>query len=109
MTSGHFGMEYWIQEMKDNGFEMVVVRQGAQTLSQPMKEMAADLAAKQINYNNNPILKWCLTNTSVKRDDNDNIRPIKGQNQRQRIDGAVSLLIAYTVLFQNMADYTAML
>jgi phage terminase large subunit-like protein len=101
--------QYWIQEMKDNGFEMVVVRQGAQTLSQPMKEMAADLAAKQINYNNNPILKWCLTNTSVKRDDNDNIRPIKGQNQRQRIDGAVSLLIAYTVLFQNMADYNALI
>lgn len=97
--------QYWIQEMKDMNLNMVVVRQGAQTLSQPMKEMAADLAAKRINYNNNPVLKWCLTNTSVKRDDNDNIRPIKGQNQRQRIDGAVSLLIAYTVLFNNMQDY----
>ena len=91
--------------MKDTGFEMVIVRQGAQTLSQPMKELSADLSQKLINYNNNPILKWCLTNTSVKRDDNDNIRPIKGQNQRQRIDGTVSLLIAYTVLTQNMQDY----
>ena len=97
--------QYWIKEMKDNGFEMVIVRQGAQTLSQPMKELSADLSQKLINYNNNPILKWCLTNTSVKRDDNDNIRPIKGQNQRQRIDGTVSLLIAYTVLTQNMQDY----
>lgn len=97
--------QYWIQEMKDMGFNMVVVRQGAQTLSQPMKEMGADLVAKRINYNNNPILKWCLTNTNVKRDDNDNIRPIKGQSNRQRIDGAVSLLIAYTVLFNNLQDY----
>lgn len=97
--------QYWIEEMKNMGFNMVIVRQGAQTLSQPMKEMGADLSAKRINYNNNPILKWCLTNTNVKRDDNDNIRPIKGQSNRQRIDGAVSLLIAYTVLFNNLKDY----
>jgi phage terminase large subunit-like protein len=87
---------------------MEVVRQGAQTLSQPMKELAADLMAKRINYNDNPILKWCLTNTSVKRDENDNIRPVKGQKSRQRIDGAVSLLIAYTVLFRHMDDYRAL-
>ncbi|OUM85696.1 MAG: terminase [Bacillus thermozeamaize] len=100
--------QYWVDEMKAAGFQMEMVRQGAQTLSQPMKEMGADLSAKRINYNNNPILKWCLTNTSVKRDENDNIRPVKGQNQRQRIDGAVSLLIAYTVLFNHMDDYRAL-
>lgn len=101
--------QYWVDEMKERGFEMEKVRQGAQTLSQPMKEMGADLQAKRINYNDNPILKWCLTNTAVKRDDNDNIRPIKGQNQRQRIDGAVSLLIAYTVMFNHMEDYKALI
>lgn len=101
--------QYWVDEMKEHGFEMEKVRQGAQTLSQPMKEMGADLQAKRINYNDNPILKWCLTNTAVKRDDNDNIRPIKGQNQRQRIDGAVSLLIAYTVMFNHMEDYKALI
>jgi len=97
--------QYWIQEMKDLNFNMIEVRQGFKTLSQPMKELTADLMAKRINYNNNPILKWCLTNVNVKRDDNDNIKPIKGKNQRQRIDGAVSLLIAYTVLFNNLQDY----
>ena len=97
--------QYWIEEMKSMGFTMIEVRQGAKTLSQPMKEMGADLCAKKINYGNNPVLKWCLTNTNVKRDDNDNIRPIKGQSSRQRIDGAVSLLIAYTVLFNNYQDY----
>jgi phage terminase large subunit-like protein len=99
---------YWTEEMKNHGFNMVVVRQGARTMSQPMKEMAAELAAKSINYNNNPVLKWCLTNTSVKRDENDNIRPIKGANSRQRIDGAVSLIIAYTVFFEKMSDYKAL-
>ncbi|CAM3876225.1 terminase TerL endonuclease subunit [Cohnella lubricantis] len=101
--------KYWVDEMANSGFEMEVIRQGAQTLSQPMKEMGADLAAKLINYNSNPILKWCLTNTVVERDKNDNIRPIKGQNQRRRIDGAVSLLIAYTVLFNHLDDYQALI
>ncbi|MGG3307331.1 terminase TerL endonuclease subunit [Paenibacillus lautus] len=104
-----WGSQYWIQEMKDNGFNMIEVRQGAKTFSQPMKEMGADLGAKRINYNNNPITKWCLSNTSSESDKNDNIRPIKGKNQRLRIDGAVSLLIAYTVLFNNYSDYQALI
>jgi phage terminase large subunit-like protein len=100
--------QYWIDEMENSGFHMKVVRQGALSLSQPMKELATDIKSNFVNYNNNPILKWCLMNTSVKKDDNGNIRPIKGRNERQRIDGAVSLLIAYTILFQNLNDYKSL-
>ena len=100
--------QYWVEEMKDYGFEMVEVRQGAKTMSNPMKQLEADLIEKNVNYNNNPVLKWCLCNTAVKRDENDNIRPIKGQKQRARIDGAVSLIIAYCVLYEKMNDYLAM-
>lgn len=96
---------YWIEEMQEYGFMMYEVRQGAKTMSKPMKELEADLIDKNVNYNNNPILKWCLCNTAVKRDDNDNIRPVKGQKQRQRIDGTVSLIIAYTVLLENLNEY----
>lgn len=100
--------QYWVEEMKEYGFEMVEVRQGAKTMSNPMKQLEADLIEKNVNYNNNPILKWCLCNTSVKRDENDNIRPVKGQKQRARIDGTVSLIIAYCVLFEKMNDYLAL-
>ena len=99
---------YWVEEMKAHGFQMVEVRQGAKTMSNPMKQLEADLIDKNINYNNNPITKWCLLNTAVKRDENDNIRPIKGQKQRARIDGAVSLIIAYCVLEDKMNDYFAL-
>lgn len=100
--------QYWVEEMKEQGFEMVEVRQGAKTMSNPMKQLEADLIEKNVNYNNNPILKWCLCNTAVKRDENDNIRPVKGQKQRARIDGTVSLIIAYCVLFDKMQDYLAL-
>lgn len=99
--------QYWVEEMKNYGFEMYEVRQGAKTMSNPMKQLEADLMDKIVNYNNNPILEWCLLNTSVKRDDNDNIRPVKGQKQRARIDGAVSLIIAYCVMYEKYNDYMA--
>lgn len=97
--------QYWLEEMQGAGFNMVEVRQGAKTMSGPMKQLEADLMEKAVNYNNSPVLKWCLTNTAVKRDDNDNIRPIKGKQQRARIDGAVSLIIAYCILFEKYNDY----
>lgn len=99
---------YWVDEMTAYKFKMLEIRQGAKTMSNPMKQLEADLIEKNVNYNNNPILKWCLCNTAVKRDDNDNIRPVKGQKQRARIDGAVSLIIAYCVLFDKMNDYLAL-
>lgn len=88
---------YWVEEMKDTfgkeTWEPVV--QGKKTLSGPMKSLGADLENKLINYNNNPILKWCLSNTAVDIDKNDNIQPVKTSNQRRRIDGLASLLDAY--------------
>lgn len=105
----NWNSQYWIKEMEDIGFNMVVVRQMYSTFSQPMKELAAVMMAKNLNYNNNPIFKWCASNTSIKADENGNIRPVKGNNQRQRIDGLVSLLDAFVVLYNNMQDYQALI
>lgn len=96
---------YWVEEMKSHGFVMEKCAQGAFTFNQPMRTMEADFRDKLIVYNNNPVLKWCLTNTTVKTDDNDMMRPIKGANQRARIDGMVSLLDAYVGLCDKMQDY----
>ena len=96
--------EYWKIEMQGLGFNMVEVRQGAKTMSTPMKNMKADLIDKKINYNNNPILKWCLSNTTIKMDSNENIQPDK-EKSRQRIDGAVSLIDAYCIFVDKQQEY----
>lgn len=96
--------EYWKIEMAGLGFNMVEVRQGAKTMSTPMKVMKADLIDKKINYNNNPILKWCLSNTTIKMDSNENIQPDK-EKSRQRIDGAVSLIDAYCIFVDKQQEY----
>lgn len=93
-----YSARYWIDEMLSEGFKMVRCIQGAKTLSLPMQQLGADLQAKKINYNNNPILKWCLSNTGVVEDRNQNIVPIKGNGRKNRIDGMASLLDAYVGL-----------
>lgn len=95
---------YWKDEMESSGFDMLEVRQGAKTMSNPMKQMKADLIDKKINYDNNPILKWCLSNVSIKQDENENIRPVK-EKSRQRIDGAVSLIDAYCIFIEKQQEY----
>lgn len=100
-----WGSTYWVDEMKENGFQIEQVIQGAQTMSNPMKQLEADLKEKKVIYNNNPILKWCLLNTAIEIDKNDNIRPVKGKKSKERIDGAVSLIDAYVVLYRKMQDY----
>ena len=106
-----YDAEYWVEEMKGNFGEeaMIEVHQGKKTLSAPMKNLGADLKSKLINYNNNPIDKWCLSNTNVDTDRNGNIQPDKGRNARLRIDGMSALLDAYVVLEQKKNDYLNMI
>lgn len=98
---------YFIKEMETNfgSYGMEKVIQGKYTLSAPMKALGADLEAKIINYNNNPILKWCLSNTSIDVDKNDNIQPSKGRSQTRRIDGMASLLDAYVAFCRHREEY----
>lgn len=87
----------------------VPVAQGAKTFSNPMKRLESDLRSKLINYNNNPILKWCLSNAAIKADSNDNIALVKTSNPRRRIDGVASLMDALIVLEDNYDEYNALI
>lgn len=103
---------YWVEEMQGHfgGASMEAVAQGKQTLSGPMKLLGADLTAKVINYNNNPIDKWCLSNTAIDVDQkNQTIQPHKGKNQRRRIDGTATLLNCYVALERHREDYMNMI
>ena len=98
---------YFVEDMQ-NYFgkdAMIPVIQGKKTLSGPMRNLGADLEAKRINYNNNQITKWCLSNTSVDIDKNDNIQPSKGKTQRKRIDGMAAMLNAYVIYQDKNQDY----
>lgn len=103
--------KYWVEEMESTFGQsvMVKVQQGMKTLSAPTKSLGAELAAKKIIYNDNPIDKWCLFNTAVEIDKNDNIRPVKTSVPTRRIDGTMALLDAYVVYQGYMNEYLSMI
>jgi len=95
--------------MEELGFTMEKVRQGIYSLSEPMKQLEADLKNNLVIYNNNPILKWNLANTQAKVDVNGNIQPSKLRSRYKRIDGTVALIIAYAVSNRSRLEYEYML
>ena len=100
-----YAARYWTEEMSENGFNMVKCLQGYKTLSIPMQRLGADLKSKLINYDNNPLLKWNLGNTGIQVDVNANIRPIKAQSAKHRIDGVCALLDAYCGLIDHYKEF----
>ena len=65
-------------------------------LSNAMKLTEAELKSKNVNYNQNPVDKWCLGNCSIQVDGLGNIMPVKIQANK-RIDGAVTFIGLYEV------------
>lgn len=102
---------YFVEDMESyfGKATMYKVIQGKKTLSQPMKNMGADLDNNLIVYNNNPVDKWCLCNTAIDVDKNDNIQPIKTSKPRRRIDGTAALLDAYVTLEENYEEYMSLI
>lgn len=104
--------KYWVEDMQNHfGKEsMIPVAQGKQTLSSPMKLLKAEMERNRIIYDNNPITKWCLMNTSTHTDPKNNtIQPVKGNNQRKRIDGLACMLNAWAVMQDKQAEYANMI
>lgn len=102
---------YWVEDMKTVFGEsaMIPVHQGKKTLSDPMKRLGNDLDSKIIVYNNNPVDKWCLANTSYEEDRNGNIQPHKTSKPTRRIDGTAALLDAYTILQDKQEEYLSLI
>lgn len=98
---------YWREEMDDYGFEMEKIRQGPFTWTYPFKELAGLFEENRIWYQNNPMIRWCLSNTgkkSLNKDGIESVQPVKVTAAR-RIDGTVSLLNAFTSYKNHEEEY----
>ena len=84
---------------------MIPVAQGAKTLSIPLQSMKTELQNKNINFNNNQLLRWCLSNLMVIQDSNGNLNTVKNRNSSIRDDAAMALLDALTVYYDTMGEY----
>lgn len=99
-----FAKEF-LKRMDEYGFECEMIYQNRFVLSNPMRLVEAEIRDENINYNDNPIDKWCILNTSIKVWDTGHILPVKIQGQSsRRIDGTLSLIMTFEMYRRYKTD-----
>lgn len=103
----------WIKKMEYYGWQkgnddLVLILQNKNTLSNAMKLCEADFKHQLINYNCNPVDKWCLGNAGIEVDNIGQCMAIKLETQK-RIDGAVTLIILYEMYRRYRTEYKLMI
>ena len=100
----------FLSRMDDFGFECEMIYQKRYVMSSPMKLVEADLKSQLINYNQNEMDKWCLSNASMEMDNLGNVMCVKINNQKsKRIDGSVTLIMLYEMYRRYKGEFLQML
>lgn len=84
------------------------IPQDYKVLNNPMKTLEADIRDGLINYQNNPVCKWCFENTGIVLDKLGRMMPAK-MDTTKRIDGTASKVIAYATLEWNKSEFMALI
>lgn len=106
----------WLNRMSTYGWEktggddsdLTMIIQNAQTLSNAIKLCEADFRHQLINYNENPVDRWCFGNAGVKVDNKGQALIVKMETAK-RIDGAVCLAILYETFRRYRTDFKALI
>lgn len=98
-----FSKEF-LKRMDEYGFDTEIVIQNKQTLSNAVKLCEADFKAQYINYNENEVDKWCFGNAALDVDNLGNCQIVKKVSAK-RVDGAVTLTIAYEIYRRYRSDF----
>ena len=88
---------YLASRLTDAGVPLIEVRQGARSMSQPMKSIMEIVLEGRLNHGGDPVMAWMMGNVVAEVDENENIRPTK-RKSTGRIDGPVALINAMAVL-----------
>lgn len=99
----------WLRQMEEYNWtkqygDVEMVLQDAKTLNNAVLLVEADLKAQLINYNENPVDRWCFSNSCLKVNDYRQAIVVKTENSR-KIDGSVTLVSLYEMYRRYRSDY----
>lgn len=80
----------WATEMTEANFNLVPFSQTLGSFNRPTKEFERCIKLGKIFIDNNEITKWMFSNVALKRDFNENVKPVKGGDESGKIDGVIS-------------------
>lgn len=87
-------------QLEGDGFTMVPLGQGFQSLAAPTKELLKIIASGKLAHGGNPVLRWNASNLSVKMDAAGNLKPDKATSG-EKIDGIAALVDALDRVMRN--------
>ena len=81
-----------IQGLQKEGFDGILDQfsQGIQNMSEPTKQLEADVTSASVDLMGNPVIRWMFRNVVIYRDANDNIKMDK-RKSIEKIDGVVAM------------------
>lgn len=85
----------FMQEMEAEGYTVVEIRQGIQTLGAPTKDLREQVYQDKLEHDNSPVLSWAVGNAITRQDANENIMLDKSKST-ERIDPIASGINAHT-------------
>ena len=91
-----------MQELQAEGIPVVEYRNTIGNLSEPMKQLEADVLDGKIAHEGCPMAAWMVSNVVGHRDQKDNIMPRK-ERAENKIDWPVSAIYAYGVYLRDEA------
>lgn len=102
-----FATEF-LQRMEAYGFDCEIVYQSPEVMNLPIKMVESDLKSHHV-AGLNALDRWCLSNACLKINSQGNGLLVKADGLASRkIDGAVTLAIAYEMWRRNRTEFAAM-
>lgn len=90
-----YNATHYVQELEEDGYMGIEVRQGMMTLSEPTKSFRECAYAGEILHPVNPLLDWAISNAVTKKDHNENIMLDK-EKSTNRIDPIAAMINAFS-------------
>lgn len=100
-----YGARQFMNDMNEEGYTSVEIRQGVQTLSEPTKKFRELVLQDRIVHDGSPLLTWALSNAYEVMDNNGNIKlSKKHKDDSQRIDPIAAVINAMVRALVNEKD-----
>lgn len=84
----------WAIEATSQGLPLEPFSQSIGNFNKPTKEFERLVRSGKVIIDNNEITRYCFSNVVLKHDFNDNVKPVKGGSDLQKIDGVIAMLTA---------------
>ena len=98
----------WLAAMESFGWskqygDVEMILQNAATLNNATNLVEAELRSRNINYQENPVTRWCFSNACLKLNEQRQALIVKTSNDR-KIDGAVTMVSLFELFRRYKSD-----